>query len=150
MALIERSMLVPFAAERMLALVNDVASYPEFLPWCAGSEVVQQDDGTQHAGLNIRYKGIKQRFSTRNQTEQPSADKPGSIKMTLLDGPFRLLDGQWLFQPLDSGSCKIEFRLRYEFSSKILEKTLGPAFGGIANSFVDAFVKRAESLYGNG
>ena len=143
-------MLVSYPAERMFALVNDVASYPEFLPWCAGAEVVQQDEQTQQAGLSIRYKGIKQRFSTRNHIEKPSADKPGSIVMTLMDGPFRLLDGQWLFTPLGSGSCKIEFKLRYEFSSKILEKTLGPAFSSIADSFVDAFVKRAESSYGNG
>ena len=143
-------MLVPFAAERMFALVDDVASYPEFLPWCASAEVVQQDEQAQHAGLSIRYKGIKQRFSTRNVKVQPSAHQPGSIAMTLVDGPFRLLDGQWLFKPLDSGSCKIEFRLHYEFSSKILGKTLGPAFGRIADSFVDAFVKRAEDLYGNG
>ena len=143
-------MLVPYPAERMFALVNDVPSYPEFLPWCADAEVMQQDEHAQHAGLKIQYKGIKQRFSTRNLIEEPSADKPGSIVMMLVDGPFRSLDGQWLFKPLGSGSCKIEFILRYEFSSKLLEKTVGPAFSRIANSFVDAFVKRAESLYGNG
>lgn len=142
-------MLVPYPAERMLDLVNDVRSYPEFLPWCAGAEVVRQDEHTQTAGLKIRYKGIKQRFSTRNVIEKPSADKPGSIVMTLVDGPFRLLNGEWVFRPLNSGSCKIEFRLRYEFSSKILEKTVGPGFSRIANSFVDAFVKRANSLYGD-
>ncbi len=142
-------MLVPYSAEQMLDLVNEVASYPEFLPWCAEAEVVRQDEHSQHAALKIHYRGIKQRFSTRNFIEKPSADKPGSIVMTLVDGPFRLLDGQWVFRPLNSGSCKIEFRLRYEFSSKILEKTVGPAFGSIANSFVDAFVKRADSLFGN-
>jgi ribosome-associated toxin RatA of RatAB toxin-antitoxin module len=148
-ALIEKSMLVQFRAEQMFAMVNDVASYPAFLPWCAGAEVVQQDDHTQRAALKINYKGIKQRFATLNRAEEPSAEKSGSIAMTFLDGPFRLLDGQWLFKPLEGGSCKIEFRLRYEFSNRILEKTLGPAFSSIANSFVDAFVRRAESLFGN-
>ena len=147
MAVIEKSMLVPYPAGRMLALVNDVASYPDFLPWCAGADVVREDDQTVHAGLKIHYKGIRQRFSTRNLIVEPSADKPGSIEMTLVDGPFRSLDGQWVFRSLGSDSCKIEFKLRYEFSSKILEKTVGPAFGRIANSFVDAFVKRANSLY---
>jgi ribosome-associated toxin RatA of RatAB toxin-antitoxin module len=148
-ALIEKSMLVSFPAERMFALVNDVASYPEFLPWCAGAEVAEQDEDGRVAGLKIHYKGIKQRFSTRNLAEAPSPDKPGSIVMSLVDGPFRSLNGQWLFKPLGTDSCKIEFILRYEFSSKLLEKTVGPAFSRIANSFVDAFVKRAESLYGN-
>ncbi len=72
----------------------------------------------------------------------------GSIIMVLVDGPFRILDGQWIFKPLNPDSCKIEFRLHYEFSSKLLEKLLGPAFGHIANSLVDAFLKRAESIYG--
>ena len=142
-------MLVPYPAERMLDLVNDVASYPEFLPWCAEAEIVQQDEHSQHAGLKIQYRGIKQRFATRNLIEKPSADKPGSIVMTLVDGPFRLLDGQWVFWPLNSASCKVEFKLHYEFSSKILEKTVGPAFSRIANSFADAFVKRANYLYGD-
>lgn len=141
-------MLVPYPVERMFALVNDVASYPEFLPWCAGAEVVEEDDRTRVAGLKISFKGIKQRFSTRNLIEEPSADKPGSIVMMLVDGPFRSLDGRWLFKPLSSESCKIEFTLRYQFSNMILEKTVGPAFGRIADSFVDAFVKRAEAVYG--
>ena len=149
MALIEKSMLVWYSAERMFALVNDVASYPKFLPWCAGAEVSQQDEHGQVAGLYIHYKGIKQRFSTRNLADAPSPDKPGSIVMTLVDGPFRSLDGQWFFKPLGTDSCKIEFILRYEFSSNLLEKTVGPAFSRITNSFVDAFVKRADSLYGN-
>ena len=148
MALIEKSMLVPYPAEKMLVLVNDVASYPEFLPWCAGAEIVDADEHTLLASLKIDYKGIKQGFSTRNRTERPVAGRPGSIQMKLVDGPFRLLDGEWLFRPLGNEACKIEFRLRYEFAGKLLEKMIGPVFNHIANSFVDAFVKRAELLYG--
>ena len=141
-------MLVGYPADRMLELVNDVASYPEFLPWCAGAEVVHETEDTLRATLKIGYKGIRQQFSTRNRTIAPNESSPGSIVMTLVDGPFRSLNGQWLFKPLNDEACKIEFTLRYEFSSKLLEKVIGPAFNYIANSFVDAFVKRAHSLYG--
>lgn len=141
-------MLVGYPADRMLELVNDVASYPEFLPWCAGAEVVQESEDTLRATLKIGYKGIRQQFSTRNRTIMPDESSPGSIMMTLVDGPFRSLNGQWLFKPLNDNACKIEFTLRYEFSSKLLEKVIGPAFNYIASSFVDAFVKRAHSLYG--
>ncbi len=147
-ALIEKSMLVVYPADKMLELVNDVACYPAFLPWCAGAEVVDEGAGTLRAALKIRYKGIRQRFSTRNRTELPHGNSPGLITMTLIDGPFRSLDGQWLFKPLNNDACKIEFTLRYEFSSKLLEKVVGPAFNHIANSFVEAFVKRADQLYG--
>ena len=132
----------------MLELVNDIASYPEFLPWCAGADVVQEAEDTLRATLKIGYKGIRQQFSTRNQTRALDEEAPGSITMTLVDGPFRSLSGRWLFRPLSDEACKIEFTLRYEFSSKVLEKVIGPAFNYIANSFVDAFVKRANSLYG--
>lgn len=141
-------MLVGYPADRMLKLVNDVDRYPEFLPWCAGAEVVHEAEDTLRATLKIRYKGIRQQFSTRNQTRAPDEDAPGAITMTFVDGPFRSLNGQWLFKPLSEEACKIEFTLRYEFSSKLLEKVIGPAFNYIANSFVDAFVQRANSLYG--
>ena len=65
-----------------------------------------------------------------------------------IDGPFRKLEGSWAFKPLGETACKIEFRLRYEFSSKLFEKVIGPVFNHIANTFVDAFVRRAAQVYG--
>jgi len=141
-------MLISYPADKMLELVNDVARYPEFLPWCTGAEVVEEEDDTLRASLKIGYKGIRQRFSTRNRTEMPRGSTPGLVTMTLVDGPFRSLDGQWLFKPLGAEACKIEFKLRYEFSSRLMEKIVGPAFNHIANSFVEAFAKRANFLYG--
>ena len=149
MAHVEKSMLVGYPAEKMFDLVNEVDRYPEFLPWCGGVEVIEESERMILAALKIDYKGIKQRFSTRNRIDKPLGDKPGSITMSLVDGPFRALDGQWKFNPLGEGACKIEFSLSYEFSSTLLNKVFGPVFNYIANSFVDAFVKRAEHLYGN-
>ena len=143
MAIVEKSMLVEYPAETMYSLVDDVARYPEFLPWCGGAEILSRDDQTVHAALQINYKGIKQRFSTRNRAQAPKL-----IEITLIEGPFRHLDGRWRFTPLGSEACKVEFALHYEFSSRLLDKLVGPVFNYIANSFVDAFNKRAESLYG--
>ncbi|MGD8478048.1 MAG: type II toxin-antitoxin system RatA family toxin [Burkholderiales bacterium] len=148
MALIEKSVMVEYPAAKMLALVNDIARYPEFLPWCTGAEMVRENADTLRASLKIGYKGINQKFSTRNRTQTPEGNTPGTITMALVDGPFRVLDGRWSFKPLGEEACKIEFRLHYEFSSKLLEKVVGPAFGRIANSFVEAFVHRAGTLYG--
>jgi len=143
MALIEKSMLVEYPAETMFSLIDDVERYPEFLPWCGGAEILSRDEQTVHAALHIHYKGIRQRFSTRNRVELPNL-----IEITLTEGPFRHLDGRWRFTPLGTQACKIEFTLHYEFANRFLEKLVGPVFHYIANSFVDAFVKRAESLYG--
>lgn len=143
MALVQKSVLIEYSAAQMYALVEDVAAYPEFLPWCGGTEILKKDGETTRAAIMIDFRGIKQRFSTENRSE------PGqSIEMTLIDGPFRRLDGSWRFKPLGETACKIEFRLQYEFSSKLLEKIVGPVFHYIASTFVEAFVRRAQEMHG--
>jgi ribosome-associated toxin RatA of RatAB toxin-antitoxin module len=143
MALVEKSVLIEYSAAQMYALVDNVAAYPEFLPWCGGTEILEKQPDFTRAAIVIDFRGIKQRFSTQNR-----ADPPNLIEMTLVDGPFRQLDGSWRFKALGDEACKIEFRLHYEFSSKLLEKIFGPVFHFIASTFVDAFVKRARQLYG--
>jgi ribosome-associated toxin RatA of RatAB toxin-antitoxin module len=142
MAIVEKSVLVPHSAEQMFNLVDRVEEYPDFLPWCGGAGVVALEGNTVHATVHIDYHHIRQHFTTENQRTPPT-----KIEMTLQDGPFRHLDGSWTFIPLNEAACKIEFRLHYEFSSKLLEKLVGPVFHYIANSFVDAFIHRAGKIY---
>ncbi len=143
MALVEKSVLVEYSAEQMHALVNDVEKYPEFLPWCGGAEILSREGETARAAIRINFRGIRQHFSTRNRSQPPHR-----IDIELIDGPFRHLDGSWNFKPLGTEACKIAFRLNYEFSNKLLDKFVGPVFHYIANTIVDAFVKRAEAKYG--
>lgn len=126
----------------MFALVDDVAAYPQFLPWCGGASVSEVDGDVVHATVHIDYHHIKQSFTTENLRIPPQR-----IDMKLKDGPFRHLDGSWLFIPLSDSACKIELQLHYEFSSRLLEKAVGPLFHYIANNFVDAFVHRADKVY---
>jgi ribosome-associated toxin RatA of RatAB toxin-antitoxin module len=144
MALVEKSMLVAYSADRMHALVNDVERYPEFLPWCGGAHIEARDDRMIRASVQIDYHGIKQSFKTENRSSPPHL-----IEIRLVSGPFRQLDGVWRFTTLAPEACKIEFRLHYEFSSRILEKLVGPVFKHIATTFVDAFLRRAQQLYGS-
>ena len=138
-----RSVLVGFRPEQMFSLVDAVEDYPKFLPWCGGSSAIPQDECITHATVMINYLHVKHSFTTEN-TRQP----PKLIEMTLLDGPFEHLDGHWRFVPLSEDACKVEFRLHYTFSHKILEKLVGPVFFIIANNFVEAFIQRAEEVYG--
>jgi len=142
MAIIEKSVLVPYSAEQMFALVDDVAAYPQFLPWCGGAEINSIEGTTMNATVHIDYHHIKQNFTTQNVRHIPH-----SIDITLLDGPFKHLDGDWRFIPLSDTVCKIELIMHYEFSNILLEKILGPIFHYIASSLVDAFVHRAEKIY---
>jgi len=143
MALTEKSVLVEYSAAQMYALVADVPRYPEFLPWCGGAQILSRDGDIVHAAISIDFRGIRQKFSTENRQREPEL-----IEMKLLHGPFRELDGSWRFKALGEQACRIDFRLHYEFSSKLLEKLVGPVFHYIANSFVEAFVNRAAQLYG--
>jgi ribosome-associated toxin RatA of RatAB toxin-antitoxin module len=143
MAVVHKSVLLGYSAEQMFALVDKIEDYPKFLPWCGGTEVRQREGEKVVATLQINYHGVKQTFSTENLHVRPV-----SITMTLLEGPFKHLHGTWTFKALRADACKIDFDLHYEFSSRVLEQVIGPVFNMIANSFVDSFCKRAETVYG--
>ncbi len=140
---VNKSVLVGYSASQIFNLVDAVEKYPEFLPWCSGAEVLFRDDKVLRAAIHIAYRGIKQSFTTENKKCEPHA-----MTMDLLEGPFRALHGKWRFSDLGGVGCKIEFNLCYEFANGLLEKLVGPAFGYIAGSLVDAFVRRAQVVYG--
>ena len=143
MAVVHKSVLLAYSAEQMFALVENIEEYPKFLPWCGGAEIRSREGNKVLAQLTINYRGVKQSFSTENINTPPA-----SIEMRLVEGPFKQLHGTWSFKPLRSDACKVEFDLNYEFSSKVLEQLIGPVFNFIANSFVDSFCQRAETVYG--
>lgn len=146
MALVEKSVLIAYSAPQMFALVDRVEDYPQFLPWCNRTELKFRDERKTAATLFINYHSVKSHFTTENEKESQAS--PMWMKIRLVDGPFRRLEGMWRFKPLSETACKIEFELAYEFSSRMFEKVIGPVFSHIANSFVDAFVKRAAQVYG--
>jgi ribosome-associated toxin RatA of RatAB toxin-antitoxin module len=139
---VTKTVLVPFSAQQMYGLVAGIEDYPAFLPWCAGAQILERKEDGVSARLEIDFKGIKQSFATENTNQQDQR-----IDIRLKEGPFRSLQGHWRFTPLASDACRIDFELEYHFSSGLLEKVIGPVFGHIAATFVDAFVRRAESLY---
>ena len=143
MAVVEKSVLIERSAVQMYELVDKVEDYPRFLPWCGGIELFERSPGKTSARIDINYHGLKTHFATEN-----AKDYPRSMAITLTDGPFKHLDGAWRFTPLGETACKVEFRLHYEFSSRVLEKALGPVFNHIANTLVECFVKRAQQVHG--
>lgn len=145
MAEVRKIVLLEFTPTQMFSLVDGVEDYPAFLPWCAGGEVLSRDEVVTHARLHINYHGIKSHFSTENRKVFPHR-----MDIRLVEGPFHMLEGDWVFTALGETACKVEFRLVYEFSNKLIEKAVGPVFHHIANTFVDAFVKRAEQVLPRG
>lgn len=140
---VNRTVLVGFTPEQMFGLVDAVEEYPKFLPWCGGTKLIYRDDQILRATIQINYHGIKQNWTTENPKRAPE-----EMLIHLVEGPFRSLDGRWRFIRLANRGCKVELNLRYEFSSRILEKLFGPVFNHIADTLVDAFARRAEQVYG--
>jgi len=140
---VQRSILVPYSAAQMFDLVAGVEKYPEFMPWCGGTEVHSRDEHGMQASVTISFAGLKQTFTTRNVHDYPT-----HIKLELVDGPFSMLVGNWEFQALTEDACKVLFTLEYAFSSRALEMVVGPVFNRIATSFIDSFTKRAQTIYG--
>jgi ribosome-associated toxin RatA of RatAB toxin-antitoxin module len=145
---VNKSVLLWYSPAEMYQLVTGIEDYPRFLPWCDRAEVIERHDDGVTARIGLAYAGVRHAFTTRNE------HVPGeTVIVKLVDGPFSLLDGTWAFLPLgrtgsEAQACKIEFDLRYAFASKALEAVLSPVFDRVANTFVESFVARAESVYG--
>lgn len=145
MPTISKTALVPYSAAQMYRLVDDIPAYPDFLPWCGGACEHSRNDDEVRASIEIAYGAIHKPFTTLNRLQ-----KDKMIEVSLVDGPFKHLHGFWRFEALDEKACKVSFDMEYEFSNRLVSMALGPAFSHIANSMMDAFVKRAGEVYGNG
>jgi len=137
---IARSAIVDCSAEAFHALVEDIESYPSFLPWCAAAQVLERAPGRTVATLTLAAKGLRHSFTTENENHAGRA-----IDMRLVEGPFRKFGAHWRFTPLSPDAAKVEFTLEYEFSSRIVAALLDPVFSRIADSTVTAFVRRVAA-----
>jgi ribosome-associated toxin RatA of RatAB toxin-antitoxin module len=145
---VRKSVLLWYSAHEMFELVTAVERYPQFLPWCERAEVVERHADGITARLSLAFAGVHHAFTTRNVHTRDEA-----VIVRLVDGPFSLLEGDWLFKPITNApagrvACKIELDLQYAFASRALEAVVSPVFDRIAETFVDSFVQRAEVVYG--
>jgi ribosome-associated toxin RatA of RatAB toxin-antitoxin module len=132
-----------YSVEQMYNLINDVVSYPRFLPDCVDSKIVSESDTAMTASLLVSKGGVKKWFTTENTLLNNS-----KVVMNLVDGPFKKLTGGWVLTPLSEEACKIELALEYEFSSKIFDLAFGKVFNQLANNMVKSFTSRAKEVYG--
>lgn len=139
---VHRSALVPYSAEQMFRLVDDVEAYPRFLPWCHDARIEREYGDIIEASLELKKGALRKRFTTRNTRRAHEA-----IELELLGGPFRALDGGWRFLGLGDAGCKVSLDLEFAFESRALEVVLGSFFEQTCNSLVDAFTRRARTVY---
>ncbi len=140
---VQKSALVKFSAQQMFDLVADIESYPQFLPWCSGSRILRQDGDIVEGQIDIAKAGFHKSFATRNRL-----DHGGKIFMSLLEGPFKSLEGVWTFMPLREDASKISLDLEFEISGVLANLAFGPVFNQICNTMVTSFTQRAKAIYG--
>ena len=138
---VKRSALVNKPPAELFALINDIESYPQFLPWCTHAQVVSRTATEIVATLGVRQGGLHGEFTTRNTLEPDRR-----IHMNLVSGPFRTLDGEWLLTPIAGGGCRVELIMRFAFSQRVAALLFEARFASTIGSLVDAFVARARSL----
>ncbi|HFE37710.1 MAG TPA: type II toxin-antitoxin system RatA family toxin [Gammaproteobacteria bacterium] len=142
MTYVQRSAIVPFSAEKMFKLVDDIASYPQFLPWCKSTKIFSRDKATVKASIEIAKAGVHKSFTTLNHN-----DDYNRIELDLVEGPFKRLKGCWRFEALKPDASKVSLEIEFEFSNKLLGLTVGPVFSQICNTLVNSFVARAQDVY---
>jgi ribosome-associated toxin RatA of RatAB toxin-antitoxin module len=143
MIVIQKSALVPYSAEQMYDLVNDIESYPKFLPWCADVQLLSKNRESLVATIVVSKGALKQAFTTLNAMEEGQR-----IEMNLVEGPFKRFKGLWRFDPLEAKGCEVSFHLNFEFSRGLIGLAFGRTFSQLANSLVDAFCQQAQERYG--
>ena len=141
---ISKTTLVPYTSEEMYVLVNDIESYPTFLPWCTEAKILSQQEDSLTAKFSMAFGKIKQSFTTENTMQDGSR-----IDIQLIEGPFKHLSGYWRFIQEDDQSCHIHLHMHFEFKNKIIKHTLGKAFYKVMDTLVESFVQRAQQIYGN-
>lgn len=140
---IQRSALLPYSAERLFDLVNDVAAYPQYLDGCTGATILESSEGYITARLHLKKAGISQSFATRNQLQRP--DK---ITLQLAEGPFEHLQGEWRFAPLAEDACKVSLDLSFYMQNTVAHQATGKLIETVAGNLVNAVCQRAKKLYG--
>lgn len=143
MTSIHKSAVVPFSAGQMYTLVNDIESYPDFLPWCQGTTILSRGTENLTASISLRAGKVNQSFTTENTME------PGHrIDMNLVEGPFKILKGRWLFEQMDDHTCKVSINMDFQFSNRLIKFALDKIFTHVINTLIDAFTDRAFQVYG--
>lgn len=143
MTTVIRSALLAYSAEEIFTLVNDVARYREFLPFCIASEVLEEIPGQMQARIAFSRLGMSQSLITRNRLLPHER-----IEIDFVSGPFDFLSGHWEFQPLQASACKVNFTVNFQVQARFLQFAATSAINQAVGQTVDAFQRRAVQIYG--
>jgi coenzyme Q-binding protein COQ10 len=142
--------VLPYTPDQLAALVADVRTYPDFLPWVTGMRTWNPREESSDVTLvdaeaSVGFSFLKERFSTwvRHDRAAPR------VEVGLIRGPFRHLRNVWDFHPVPEGT-RLEFLIDFAFRSPLLDAMLQANFDRAVGSLIRRFEARAAELYGKG
>jgi len=136
---ITKKAIVFHSCKSMFELVDSVENYPDFLKWCGSTKIIKRNNEITIAEIQINFKGISQKFTTKNKKKYPNI-----MQINLIDGPFKMLTGSWIFKEIEKNSCAIEFKVQYEFKNLLIDSIISPVFKYISNTLIDNFIEKAN------
>ena len=137
---LKHSVLLPYSAHDIFALIEQAENYPQFLPWCSGVTILERSDDWVAARLEFSYLKLRFGLQTRN-----TKVRPVSLQVRLVEGPFKHFLGDWVLLPLGEIGCKVTFVVSFEIAKGILDAVAAPAIELVSHAMLNAFVKRAEA-----
>ncbi|OGT31270.1 MAG: hypothetical protein A3E87_10185 [Gammaproteobacteria bacterium RIFCSPHIGHO2_12_FULL_35_23] len=143
MTTLHRLAMVPYSAENMYRLIDDIESYPNFLPWCTQTKILEKNDQEIIATIELSAAGMHKSFTTRNKLIPNQR-----IEMQHVEGPFKHLSGVWTLIPVAKG-CQVKLDLEFEVHSGLAGKIFGMLYNKVADKLVESFCEQADKLYGN-
>jgi coenzyme Q-binding protein COQ10 len=143
----ETKRTVRHTARQMFDLVADVEAYPQFLPMCEALTVRSRKQADAKAllvaDMTVGYKAIRETFTSQVLLRPDEL----VIDVKYVDGPFRYLTNVWSFTDGPGQGSVVDFKIDYEFKSRILGALMGAMFDRAFRMFAEAFEQRADVIY---
>jgi coenzyme Q-binding protein COQ10 len=134
---------LPYPSGLLYGIVEDVKSYPHFLPWIKESLISNKQEQRFDAKLTVGYNAFVQTSYTSRVHLSPLK----KIEIEYLSGPFQHLDNQWTFTTLNERETEIEFLIDFSFKSQLLHNLMEKFFNEALKNTLQAFEKRAMELH---
>jgi coenzyme Q-binding protein COQ10 len=142
MAKAERSVVIEAPPEKVFAVIEDYAKYPEFLPEVKKVQVAPGSGDAKEVTYTV---DIKAKLIT--YTLKHTARPPGELSWTMVRGEMmKGNDGAWVLRPVPAGTeatYKIDLRLGALVPSLVERMLAEQQLPGL----LENFKKRIESLY---
>ncbi|KAJ3830560.1 dehydrase and lipid transport-domain-containing protein [Lentinula raphanica] len=149
------SKVFPYKKEELFDIVSNVTSYPQFVPFCTGSRILNSSPREEmrpymmDAELTVGFLSFNESYISRVTCVPYSSVKAVASSSTPL---FKTLSTVWQFEPRPEGkdgehTTLVTLDLSFAFASPVHAAVSSAFFGQVSKQMVQAFENRCSSVY---